>query len=223
MTSSSDRGGRPEGAERSDLRLPELSGRTRAMVAQRPRPLDVGEDGAWSLPSLRHDGRPEPPTELDLAHRRGLAEGRELGAAEVRRGMAPAVQALARVTEVLDAERANFVRTRERNLEALALAVAGKLAQDAVAADPARVRVLLDRALALMPLDATVEVRLHPADLALVEAAQADQPPVSTDRSITWLPDPALERGGFVIESPMRLVDGRFDVALRTLYDRLER
>jgi flagellar biosynthesis/type III secretory pathway protein FliH len=215
MTSSSDGTG---------LRLPELAGRAGARVVVRPRPLDVDEGGVWRLPSLRHDGRPELPTETELAHREGFAAGRAQGGAEVRRELAPALQALARVTEVLEAERANFLRTRERNLEALALAVAGRLAGREVAAEPELVRGLLDRALALLPLDATVEVRLHPSDLALIEAAQAEQRDEATpERAITWVPDPAQERGGFVIESPLRLVDGRFDVALRTLYDRLER
>lgn len=214
MTSSSDPAG---------LSLPDLAARAGGRRTARPRPMDAGEGGGWSLPSLHHDGRPEPPTDAELAYRRGLEEGRALGSAAVRRELAPALHALARVGEVLDAERANFARARERNLEALALAVAGKLVQREVEADPALVRGLVDRALAMLPLDATLEVRLHPADLALVEAARAEQEGAPSERAIAFIPDAALERGAFLLESPQRLVDGRFDVALRTLYDRLER
>jgi len=40
-------------------------------------------------------------------------------------------------------------------------------------------------------------------------------------RTVRWEADPALERGDIVVEGPQRLVDGRADVALRGIYERL--
>jgi flagellar biosynthesis/type III secretory pathway protein FliH len=160
--------------------------------------------------------------ELGQAYERGRADGLAEGAALTRQELRPALQALGRVAEVLQAERASFARTRERNLHAIALAVAGKLVQRELTAEPALVQDLLRRALELLPLDATLEVRLNPADLELVEDLRDDRGGAAPARAIQWSADPALERGAFVLESPQRMVDGRFDVALRNLYDRLD-
>jgi hypothetical protein len=39
--------------------------------------------------------------------------------------------------------------------------------------------------------------------------------------AVHWIADPSLDRGSFRLSSPERLVDGRADVALRSLYERL--
>jgi hypothetical protein len=39
--------------------------------------------------------------------------------------------------------------------------------------------------------------------------------------TIQWNADPTLGRGDFVVESPQRVVDGRLDVALQALYERM--
>ena len=36
-----------------------------------------------------------------------------------------------------------------------------------------------------------------------------------------WVVDPSLEAGSFRLVSPERIIDGRVDVALRALYERL--
>ena len=46
--------------------------------------------------------------------------------------------------------------------------------------------------------------------------------PPDTDVTLHWIVDAEIERAGFVVQSPQRLVDGRLDVALRTLYERFE-
>ena len=193
--------------------------------APRPRPAGAEDGGAWSPPVLlvcpQEEAEPAQD-EAGQAYARGRADGLAEGAALTRQELRPALQALGRVAEVLQAERAGFARTRERDLQAIALAVAGKLVQGELAADPARVNELLRRALDLLPLDTTLEARLNPADLALVEGLRDDPGGAMPARAIQWVADPALERGAFVLESPQRMVDGRFDVALRNLYDRLD-
>lgn len=192
-----------------------------------PRPDRAADAGAWAPPPLSCRAADVPaaadePDAVAEAHERGRAQGLEEGAVRVRQELRPALLALGRVAEVLQAERANFAAVRERNLQAIALAVAGKLVQREVAADPGQVQELVRRALAMLPLDASLEVRLHPDDLAMVQRLQEGDGTGGQAPAIQWVSDPGLERGAFVLESPQRIVDGRFDVALRHLYDRLD-
>ena len=131
------------------------------------------------------------------------------------------MQALTQVAEAFEASRAGFERDRERDLTGLALAVARRIVLREVTADPAIVRSLVTRALELLPLDRSFEVRLNPEDLGVLGTDLEGAVPPGIAPMIQWAGDPALERGSFVIESPLRVVDGRSDVALRALYDRL--
>jgi flagellar biosynthesis/type III secretory pathway protein FliH len=59
----------------------------------------------------------------------------------------------------------SFEETTQRDLEALAIAVARQLVQREVTADPALVATWITRAIALLPHDLTIEIRVHPAEL----------------------------------------------------------
>jgi flagellar biosynthesis/type III secretory pathway protein FliH len=209
-------------------------------------PGSLSADGATGLAPAFADLRVEPPPsgapawlrplrstreeELEIeragqrvaAYRRGVDEAtrNERNAAEQR--CATALLAVKRVAEHLDTVATEFARDRERDLHGLAVAIARQIVQHELMIDPLRVGELVRRALELLPLDTTIEVRLNPADLAtLGEATERTVPPGRAVR-LTWLADPGLEPGNFVIESPQRIVDGRSDVALRDLYERLE-
>lgn len=175
-------------------------------------------DGPLALPALRAPDPAPAPSAADLALARGRREGRDEGAAEAREELRPVIEGLLRIAEHLQDLRDQALHEAEADLEALALAVARRLVQRELEADPGIVRRLVARALELLPVDAPIEIRAHPGDLeTLAPALEA----WSAGRALRWTPDPALDRGSFVAETPRRVVDGRTDVALRTLYDRL--
>ena len=72
-------------------------------------------------------------------------------------------------------------------------------------------------ALAQFPLDQTVTVRLHPADVesctALLQSNDGERVP-----EIRWVPDSHVHRGGCLIEGRERIIDGRVDTALERIY-----
>jgi flagellar biosynthesis/type III secretory pathway protein FliH len=78
------------------------------------------------------------------------------------------------------------------------------------------------RALELAPLDAPLCVRLHPADLEPIHGRLEALLPAGHGADVEWIADAQIERGGFRIDAPARLIDGRTDVSLRALYDRLD-
>ena len=204
--------------------LPELSGSGGYVIP--PAPLGAQADGALELPELDaawKAGMNGPRrTEADEAYDRGFAEGLREGTARSEQRVRVALETLGRVGEYLHTAQSAFVRDRARDLHGLALAVARKLVQREVTTDPALLRELVDRALELVPLEPHLEVRLHPDDLAVLLGGPSAPEADGKGTAIQWLGDPTIERGGFVVESPLRIVDGRTDFALRSLYERLE-
>jgi flagellar assembly protein FliH len=207
--------------------LPELLASSGACV-DFPAPFGERADGALELPELggRSTGGADGPaarrTEADEAHDRGFAEGLREGTVRSEQRVHVALETLGRVGEYLHTAQSAFVRDRARDLHGLALAVARKVIQREVTADPALLRELVDRALELVPLEPHLEVRLHPDDLSVLRGGPTAPEADGKGTAIKWLGDPTIERGGFVVESPLRVVDGRTDFALRSLYERLE-
>ena len=211
----------------SPFLLPELPARSGSCTVL-SAPFGERADGALELPELDAgpradaDGPTARRTEADEAHARGFTEGLREGTARSEQRVHVALETLGRVGEYLHTAQSAFVRDRARDLHGLALAVAHKLIQREVTADPALLRELVDRALELVPLEPHLEVRLHPDDLSVLLGGPSAPEADGKGTAIKWLGDPTIERGGFLVESPLRIVDGRTDFALRSLYERLE-
>jgi flagellar assembly protein FliH len=124
---------------------------------------------------------------------------------------------LARARDVLLAAAADLEArqtTALADVEALVLRTAYELAETIVgrelelATDPWRDAVM--RAMALVPADSSVVLRLHPADAASIESAAE----WALGRDMHVVPDPILDRGDCVADAgPMR-VDARVSAAL---------
>lgn len=156
--------------------------------------------------------------ELDAAYRRGRAEGEQAAHARARRELETAVaSARAVVREVREAREA-WSRVLEENLAALATAVATRIVQREIAADPGAHRDLIHQALAAFPVKSQVRVRLHPSDLAAVAALGGDD---GEGRNVVWVGDEEVQRGGCLLEGPERIVDGRVDEGLKRIFQEL--
>jgi flagellar biosynthesis/type III secretory pathway protein FliH len=185
-------------------------------------------DGEWNPPELdQSGGRPLPGldaakrTEQDDSYDRGYADGLRDARAQMEQRTRSAVETLAQAVDGLAASRAGFTRDLLGNIHALALAAAKKVIQRELQTDPTIVRDLVTRALELLDMTSPIEIRLHPEDLEAFRGDWEGLAPPDRQRDVQWLADPSLERGSFLIESPTRIIDGRTDVALRNLYERL--
>jgi flagellar biosynthesis/type III secretory pathway protein FliH len=201
-------------------RPPALSAAAAAVAtAPGPPPATAGwspaELGAAGVAAARSG-----PSDVERAWQEGYAEGARRGLQEAEALLGPAGEALRGVVERLRGAETSFAHDRVRHLETLAVAVARQLVQRELTADPALVRERVEKALELVPRDAALQIRMHPLDLDAVQSAvgEADGGEVALE----WIPDPGLDRGSFVLETPQRVVDGRADVALRALFERLD-
>lgn len=200
----------------SPWRMPTLEPTAPAPVAPRT--------GALLLPDLLAGSARvvAAPTQLEEARERGYAEGVADGAVSAQSALDPVVAALTAVVTHIDGAQLQFARDRERNLEALAIAIARKLVQREVTADPGLLAGMVARATQMLSDEPRVRVRLHPADLDLLGDRLEVLVIAGRSPVVQWTADPILERGSFVAESPRRFVDGRLDVALRELYERFD-
>ncbi|MES1259344.1 MAG: FliH/SctL family protein [Gemmatimonadota bacterium] len=179
----------------------------------------------WSLPEFVHvaavatSGAPDLEA---LAWNRGWAEGHAAGAERADESVAAAAAARQVASLAVDASKRALREEMARALPALAIAIARIVIEREVVADPTVMQHLVHRAMAMTPLHGTVSVRLHPDDLAALNAGEANAAAaVAVTGELRWVPDDSMPRGSCVVDGPSSIVDGRVDRVLLDLYDRL--
>lgn len=165
---------------------------------------------------------PPGPDLVQVSYERGFSEGRDQGIAEGCEKILPTMETLGGLIQALEQTHDEFRANLERGLHALAIAVARHMIQREVTADPSIVGDLLERALDLVPHDVTLEVRLNPEDLEVLQGRLDQLEVAGRPLHVQWIGDTSLERGSFLLETPLRVVDGRTDEALCALYERLD-
>ncbi len=178
------------------------------------------ELGRALVPGPPRDDGALRESELDAAYLRGRAEGEQSAQARARREVASALAAARSVVREVREERAAWTRALEENLAALATALAARLVQRELAADPAAHLGMVRHALASFPPRHEVRVHVHPSDLAALDAlgpAGGDD----GERDVRWVADEAVAPGGCLVEGPERIVDGRLDEGLKRIWQEL--
>ncbi len=144
------------------------------------------------------------------------SEARRLGEAEGRR------EAEATFTTLLVEARADAERTRAAAMPAartLAMRMAEKIVGRAVGMDPAALANIAAEALAAARArSGLVLLRVHPDDLtAIVAARPALAARIAAAVELRAIADPAVGRGGCVVETPAGRLDARLETQLAAL------
>jgi flagellar assembly protein FliH len=149
------------------------------------------------------------------AFEQGLAEGREEGRAQVRAQVEKLCNMfydLSKPFEELDAEV-------ERELLALAMALARQIVRRELKADPTQIIGIIREAIAALPVAARdVRVHLHPEDAAVVRQNLA---PTESERAWQIVEDPVMARGGCQVTSATSRVDARLETRLGAIVSEL--
>ena len=181
----------------------------------------------WPLPDLREQADEAlgladaaGPDAEERAYQRGLEDGQRRTREEGERELRAAHEAFAALSHALQQAHTAWSEALEGNLHALAVAVARHVIEEELKVEPEVVRGLVRRAVDLVEGPGPITVRVHPDDVAALAALQAAA--ADDDRpALVLQPDPTIGRGGCVVETPSRLVDGRVETALLALYHRL--
>lgn len=166
-----------------------------------PYPFDPRAEADKILSEARH--------ESERLRNQAATEGRERG--------------LAAVTELLTAARVQTLRAHkdvEQDLRVLAVRIAERILGRELALNPDAVVDIVSEALSQAGAPREVVVRCHPDDLKALERGR----PRLIERcgrtqAVIFRADPALSRGGCIIETELGTVDAR----LPTQLDAIER
>lgn len=150
------------------------------------------------------------------AYARGRADGERAARATLEQSLHAALAMLAQAADSVNVHEARWVSNVEENIAALAVSVARHIVQREIRVDPGFVATLVAHALAQYPVEQEISIRVNPEDLATCRAViDADN---GGARTLRWIGDASIERGGCLTEGRERIIDGRVDTALERMY-----
>jgi flagellar assembly protein FliH len=172
---------------------------------------------ANEAPSEAKEKLPAPAAPVQHPQRdyeRGLADGK----AQALKELSGAVEALKAATLQIHAHTQEFQRNLDHHGVVLAMRIAEKIIGRAVA-DAKTVQHMIAQTLLQVPMKRGLKIRLSPTDAAalleLREKHGASCSAVPEDAEI--IPDPAITKGGCIIDSMLGRVDARIETQLELL------
>lgn len=148
-------------------------------------------------------------------------EGEVARANQVATDAAKALQSVAQEWSKASSEWLDRI---EDNVLALSIAVSKYVLQAELSTSPGKVHGVVQAALKKASAwDEAIRVRLHPDDIAVLESLEDEefQALVASFKDVDWVSDDSLQRGECLVEGASKLIDGRIDVALQSLYEQV--
>ncbi|MBI2900637.1 MAG: hypothetical protein HYY17_10655 [Planctomycetes bacterium] len=164
----------------------------------------------------------------DEAHREGVAAGEAEGRtraeeaerARIREANAGITALLEGIARGIEQRRRELLANAERDLVGLAVAIAEKIVRAEVDSGKAVAAANVAHACRLLVGRNEMEVRLNPEDLEMVEAVLPEiRARFGGAARIETRPDPAVERGGCIVQT----AQGGVDAELRTQLEEISR
>lgn len=151
----------------------------------------------------------------------GVRDGLEQGKSEAMELLETVIRALGQAVEALNVRQSEWAAAREDDVAALGTALARILLEDELEERPEAVASRVRAALSSFPADDTVRIRIHPKDLSTIAQFRPGDAPITGARTVQWIPDEEVGKGGVIVEGPTRIVDGRVEPALVRIYKTL--
>lgn len=192
--------------------------------AQRFEPPEIELDAIalYNTGEVRDDERAQARRLADAVragYAEGLERGQREGLAEAERQQRAAAERLARSLATLHALERQILHEVRAELTELAVAVATKIVREKIASDDPVAARIVQEIFARIGPGVGRKVRLHPADLEAVAGAAMT---LAEPGSVELISDPAIERGGLVVECAEEDIDARISTAIDIFRDALE-
>lgn len=191
------------------------------------RAADLGEVAAWGPPAVdapagSRGGAVTAGVLEDLqqeAYHEAYQQGLKNGAAAGREQLRAQVERIDALLSDLARPLAELDDTVQRELLALAMALARQIVRRELKLDPTQIIGIVREAVAQLPVAARdVRVQLHPQDAAIVREHLA---PAERERAWTLVEDPMMMRGGCQVVSASSRIDVRLETRLGALLTEL--
>jgi Flagellar biosynthesis/type III secretory pathway protein len=157
---------------------------------------------------------PDLEEQLAVAYR----QGREAALQEERERLGSAADMLAQVLDEVTRLRGSLLRNSSHDMLRLVMSVARQVIHCEVRSDPQIILTTIERAMRAAVQADSYHIRVHPDDLARV----AEHKPlflagISGLQNLTMQGDPAIARGGCLVESEFGEVDATIDSQLEEI------
>ncbi|MGE3841613.1 MAG: FliH/SctL family protein [Vicinamibacterales bacterium] len=156
--------------------------------------------------------KPEQQARLAALERdafaKGYAQGERAGMEAGAKRIEAMLRRLSQTLEELGQLRQTIAKETEREVVQLALALARRIVHREVTLDPTLVAAMAHVALEKVGETTPATIRLNPDDYTAVSAQRGQN---WEGARVTILPDPAVTRGGCVVQSDFGQVDGALD------------
>ena len=153
------------------------------------------------------------------AYREAYAQGLKEGIAQGQERLKIQVERFAALMDDLARPFEQFDDQVEKELVALALALARQIVRRELKTDPTQVIAIIREAIKALPVASRdVRVMLHPEDATIVRQHLA---PTANERAWTMVEDPVMSRGGCQVISATSRVDARLETRLTTVLSEL--
>jgi flagellar biosynthesis/type III secretory pathway protein FliH len=153
--------------------------------------------------------QPAPPSEAQVNYERGRIDGEKALSEALLRQRTELHQLMEGTLKSLRLAVPQVIRETENTLVAFALSVAQKLVSDLPISVPMVEAAVRD---AMRQVEGTAQftVRLHPADLQLLQNAGSPAlSPVEDGREFRFLSSPEVTRGGCLVQTQFGTIDAR--------------
>ncbi len=175
-----------------------------------------------ALADFGNGGRIEGPDGL-TDYERGLAEGERRAAQRVGVAKERELAVLCALTQRLEERWKVLHRSVEDDVAALAFGIASKIVRRLGDTTKELVLEQVRAALSHVPEGGTVQILVHPGDLAAVEAAR-ERLGASCEGNVTFLcsADAQIAPGGCLVQTNSRMVDATLEVQLLKLGEAIQ-
>lgn len=157
------------------------------------------------------------------AQARGYADGRAEGLRMAEEQCKEHLDRLAELGKNALVDRDTMVRSAERELASLAVAIAAKLIRREISGDPSLVLSMVESALDKVGPTESIRIVVHPEDADLVKRSWPElRGTIAFGRDWEVVGDDRMERGGCLLETRGGKVDSRIETQLAEIADAFE-
>jgi len=158
------------------------------------------------------------------AYRKGFARGEEEGLKSAEKAFADKIKEAARLISSLENERDLVHRQYEKELLALIKIMVERLVGHEVSVNPLVIIDCLRLAMKYVVEDSTVKVHLHSDDFQHIKEMSLEDPSLlQAARRIELIEDPAVARGGCLLQTDFGEIDATLDNCRERLFEIVDR
>jgi flagellar assembly protein FliH len=153
-----------------------------------------------------------------VAYDKGFSQGEKDGFEVGQKKAEKIVVNLEKLFEELSAMKKNLVKSYEKELLSIVLAIAKKVVHQESLKDDDLIERTVLHALRLAADRSEISLRIHPDDVELIDKLRPGLFAEFKDlKGLSVSPDPSISRGGCVLESPSGDLDGRIETQLEQI------